>query len=142
MIKDTKLFLVLLATFFMACDTTKQEQLSIGFSEDSSKVVISNIDEAGLKHLKDNLATDSNYQRVVSVLQTPMDDDSTSMEMEWPGKLTMRGNDLVFSPDTAFRKGKQYLVETILNSKFGTVKEIITSDVGHKVKWTQKTLVR
>lgn len=142
MLKGTKLFLVSSTFLITACHTTKKEELTIDFSADRSKIILSHIEEAGLKHLKDNLSSDSNYQKLVAVLQTPTENDSTGMEMEWPGKLTMSGEKLVFTPDTPFKKGKSYLVETIINSKFATIKEIMSAKVGHKVKLVQKTLIR
>lgn len=126
----------------IACSSTNSKPLSIEFSSDSSKIIIKNINEAGLFKLKSNIKTDSSYQKIVSVLQTPAEDDSTSMEIEYPGNLDMIGDSLVFTPKMPFVKGKLYLVESIMNTQFAKGEEIIKSDVGHMVKAQQKFLKR
>lgn len=82
------------------------------------------------------------YQKLVSVLQTPAEDDSVGMEMDWPGALSVAGDSLVFIPNKPFVKGKNYLVETIINSKFASGADILKSDVGRSLKPQQKTLIR
>ncbi|MFD0940110.1 hypothetical protein [Pedobacter boryungensis] len=141
MFKYLKLSIWLLCLTLISCNTNSKP-LSIHFSKDSSAVVISNIEPAGLLQLKNNINTDTAYQNLVSVLQTPADDDSTSMEVEWPGKLSITGDSLVFTPANPFIKGKSYLVETMLNTQFARGKEIIKSEVGHKVKAQQQILRR
>lgn len=128
--------------FFIACNHTNSEPLSIQFSSDSSKIIIKNIDDAGLYQLKTNLSTDSAYQNIVSVLQTPGDDDSTSMEIEYAGDLAINGENLVFTPKKPFEKGKVYLVETMINAQFAKSEEIIKSEVGRQLKAQQQILKR
>lgn len=124
------------------CSTSNSEPISICFSADSNKILISNIDPAGLYQIKNNIKTDTMYQKLVSVLQTPAEDDSVSMEMDWPGTLSVAGDSLVFIPNKPFVKGKNYLVETMINSKFASGADILKSDVGHSLKPQQKTLIR
>ncbi|KQB99315.1 hypothetical protein [Pedobacter sp. Hv1] len=126
----------------MACNTTNNKPLSIQFAADSNKIVISNINDASLFHLQKYINTDSSYQNLVSVLQTPVDDDSTSMEMDWPGKLSIANHQLVFTPQSPFIKGKAYLVETMISAEFASGKDIIESKVGYKVKPQQQLLKR
>ncbi len=82
------------------------------------------------------------YQKLVSVLETPGDDDSLSMEREWPGKLSLKENEVVFTPDSSFIKGKTYLVETLLGMRFAAVGDVIRSDIGQLSKKQQKLLSR
>jgi hypothetical protein len=142
MFKNLKVLIVFGCFFLIACTSTKNKPLSIEFSSDSNKIVIKNINEAGLYQLKINLNTDSTYQKLVAVLQTPSDKDSTTVEVELPGMLSMQGDSLLFTPNTSFIKGKTYLVETFINTEFASGKDIIHSDVGHSVKPIQKTLKR
>src|SRR5215217_2453271 len=121
-----KLYLTFVFVSLMsACNNADTVPLSIGFSADSSSVLVSNIDAAALLQLKNNIKTDTMYQKVLSVLETPAEDDSITMEREWPGKLNMTGENLVFVPDSPFVKGKTYLVETYLNMSFGDVEQAI-----------------
>jgi hypothetical protein len=135
-------FLMFLLVCCFGCSTANDKLLSINFSADSAHILIYNIYPAGLYKIKNNIKTDTLYQKLISVLQTPADDDSTSLEIEWPGKLTTLGDSLVFTPDRAFIKGKHYLVETILNATFANGEEIVKADVGRTVKAQQKTLTR
>ncbi len=138
-------------TFFVAiclglalwgCGNTESRPLAIRFSADSTAIVISGIGETGLFRLKTNLEKDTAYQQLVSVLQTPAEDDSTGMEIDWPGKLRMQGDSLWFEPVNPFVKGKNYLVETMLNTQFASGGDVIRGKVGHTVKPQQQILVR
>lgn len=140
--KNTFFVPICLVALFFGCNGAKHQPLSIRFSADSTAIVISDIEEAGLFQLKNNLEKDTAYQQLVSVLQTPADDDSTSMEIEWPGKLSIKGDSLWFRPQQPFVKGKNYLVETILNTQFASGSDIVKSKVGHAVKPQQQILVR
>lgn len=142
MFKYIKFLAVVLGIALIACNSTNNKPLSIHFSSDSNKIIITNINEAGLYQLKANINTDSNYQKLVSVLQTPGEDDSTSMEIDWPGKLSVIGDSLIFTPNLPFVRKKEYLVETILNAQFASGKDIIKSKVGFKVKAQQQALKR
>ena len=142
MAKIAKCFGIILMWSLFSCSTQDDDLLSIEFSADSSKIVLKNISAGGLLQLKKNLVTDSSYQKLVSVLQTPSDDDSTGMELEWPGQLTLENDQLVYLPDTPFVKGQHYLVQTIINAHFGNKKEVLTSDIGHRIKNQQQLLVR
>lgn len=142
MFKYIKLASVVFCISLLACQLSNNKPLQIDFSKDSTTIVCSNIDPSGLLQLKKNLKTDTMYQKLLSVLQTPGENDSTEMEIEWPGKLSMKGDQLVFTPDTPFRKGKTYLVETMINAQFASKKDVLRSEVGHQVKPQQKMLKR
>ena len=141
MFKYIKL-IILFSSFLVACSPTNNKPVSIHFSADSNAIVISDLNGASLLQLKNNMKTDSSYQNLVSVLQTPVEDDSTSMEMEWPGKLSVANDQLVFTPKLPFVKGKTYLVETMISAEFASGKDIVKSKVGYKVKPQQQLLKR
>lgn len=82
------------------------------------------------------------YQKLVSVLETPADDDSTSMEREWPGKLSMQGDKVVFKPDSPFLKGKTYLIETKLNMSFGEIEQVMKGKMNTTMSYQQQLLKR
>ena len=143
MFNKVKIFATInLLWFLIACGSTNSEPLSIQFSSDSSKIIIKNIHDAGLYQIKKNLSTDSAYQNIVSVLQTPGDEDSLAMEIMYPGDLSILGDSIIYTPKNAFVKGKVYLVETMINTQFAKSEEIIKSQVGRQLKAQQQILKR
>lgn len=133
---------IVCACLHFSCQNSENKSVEIKFSKDSSTILISNIESAALLQLKNSLKTDTMYQKLVTVLETPADDDSTSMEREWPGKLSMVADNVVFAPDSPFLKGKTYLVETLLGMKFAAPSDVMRSEVGHLSKKQQKVLYR
>jgi hypothetical protein len=142
MFKNIKIPVLLACLFLAACDTTNNEPLYIGFSADSSKIVVSGITAAAKFEIERNLQAAPADQHLVSVTQIPADNDTLTMEIDFPGTLNLSGDSLFFTPDQAFAKGKNYLVQTMINAKFATAKEIIKAKVGHQVKAQQKILYR
>lgn len=125
-----------------ACNRTNNKSLLIKFSADSTSILISNIEPVGLLQLKNNINTDTMYQKLVTVLITPADDDSLTMEKEWPGKLKLKGDELEFIPDSPFVKGKSYLISTLLNASFGKAEEIIRGGMETSLNVQEQVLKR
>ncbi|MES2417818.1 MAG: hypothetical protein V4541_06495 [Bacteroidota bacterium] len=123
-----------------ACSTTNNKPLLIRFSADSSTILISGIEPAGLLQLKNNINTDTTYQSLVTVLETPAENDSIGIEREWPGKLSMEGDKLIFKPDSPFIKGKDYLVETVINVSFANAEKVIKGNMKRSLKAQQEIL--
>ena len=138
-----KLFLsIICICLCFSCNITENKSLEIKFSKDSSTILISKIEPAALLQLKNNINKDTIYQKLVSVLETPADDDSVGMEMEWAGKLSMLADTIVFMPDRPFFKGKNYLVETPLNMSFGDIEQVIKNKMRTAMNFKQQVLKR
>jgi hypothetical protein len=137
-----KLASIICCCLLFSCKYTDNKALQIKFSADSSSILISNIESAALLQLKNNIKTDTMYQKLVSVLITPADDDSVTMEREWPGKLLMKDDKVVFTPDSPFLRGKTYLVETQLNMSFGDIEQVIKGQMNTGMKFQQQVLKR
>lgn len=135
-------FVVICIIFFTACNSSSNRVVNIKFSADSSTIIVSNIEAAALLQLKNNIKTDTMYQKLVSVLATPADDDSLSMEREWLGKLTMKSDEVVFTPDSPFLKGKTYLVQTQLNMSFADIEQVLKGQMRTTMNFQQQTLKR
>ncbi|RYE44034.1 MAG: hypothetical protein EOP48_22680 [Sphingobacteriales bacterium] len=134
-------FNCLLVAFLSAC-TAKDTDVSIQFSSDSTAIVISNIDEAGLYVLKKELPVGDSLNHLISVLELPGDQDSLMMETELQGKISLSEKQLVFYPGRPFIRGRSYLVSTILNTKFGNTKEAMKSNIRLRAVPQQQTLTR
>lgn len=128
--------------FFAGCADANNKPLSIAFSKDSSAIVFSNIDPRGLLELKSLKNRDSVLMELVSVLQTPSENDSLIREETIPGKIMLSDSGLVFSPIQPFVKGREYLVITHLNIQFAKPEEIIKGKLSYTIKPQQKVLNR
>jgi hypothetical protein len=127
---------------FNACSSANNKPLSIGFSRDSSTILVTNIDAAGLHQLKTMGTPDSLEQAVVTVLDTPSDEDSSSQEQQVPGKIRIVNDVLEFKPSRPFQKGRQYLVTSYLNVRFGNIQSAFKGTMHNGVKPNQQLLKR
>ncbi|WP_406824947.1 hypothetical protein [Pedobacter sp. KACC 23697] len=114
----------------------------IKFSEDSTSIIIKNIDEASLLQVKNAYQRKTDTINMISVLIRPGDLDSIQDEQEVPGKVEVLGDSLVFSPDLPFLKGKEYLVESYIGVKFAAVGDLIMGKGKQNLKAQQQTLKR
>lgn len=128
--------------FFAGCSDANSKPLSIDFSADSSKIVFSHIDPRGLLELQTLKNRDSVLKDLISVLQTPSENDSLIREEAIPGQIIVKDSSLVFSPIRPFVKGREYLVITHLNIQFAKPEEIIKGKLSYTIKPQQKVLNR
>jgi hypothetical protein len=133
---------VMMCYILFACSSTNSKPLLVSFSADSSSIVFSNVDPAGLLHLNDIKASDSVLNDLIAVLQTPSESDSVIKESLIPGHLTLTDTNIVFTPNIPFVKGRDYLVITYINTKFGTAEQAIKSELRTGVRPNQITLTR
>ena len=127
---------------FTSCSSTNNKPLSIEFSADSATIVFSDIDRPGLLKLNELPKGDSTLNNLISVLITPGEDDSTTMEAPIDGKINVTDSNVVFHPSTPFQRGKSYLVITHLNAEFGNVAALAKGEGSYHVRPVQKILQR
>ena len=127
---------------FLGCSSSNSKPLSIEFSKDSTKILISNIDKPGLLKLQELKPQDSIFSDLVAVLQTPSEKDSTIREELVSGNYAVSDSSIVFSPTQPFVKGREYLVITHINAKFGDAEQVAKGQLSLGVKPVQKSLVR
>lgn len=137
-----KLSVIIVSVSVLGCSSSNNKPLSIGFSADSTSIVIGNIDRPGLLALKDLQNTDSVYNELIAVLQTPSETDTILREEPIKGTYLVTDSNVVFSPATPFVKGREYLVITHINSKFGDAESIATGSLSTGVKPKEKHLIR
>ena len=134
--------LLLFMAGFLGCSSSNSKPLSIEFSKDSTKILISNIDKPGLLKLQELKPQDSIFSDLVAVLQTPSEKDSTIREELVSGNYAVSDSGIVFSPTQPFVKGREYLVITHINAKFGDAEQVAKGQLSLGVKPVQKSLVR
>jgi len=134
--------LLLFMAGFLGCSSSNSKPLSIEFSKDSTKILTSNIDKPGLLKLQELKPQDSIFSDLVAVLQTPSEKDSTIREELVSGNYAVSDSGIVFSPTQPFVKGREYLVITHINAKFGDAEQVAKGQLSLGVKPVQKSLVR
>jgi hypothetical protein len=133
---------MLLIVAVLGCSSSNSKPLSIAFSRDSTSVVISNIDKPGLLRLRQLKPQDSTFNELIAVLQTPSEKDSDIREEPVAGSYLVSDTSIVFTPTKPFIKGREYLVITHINAKFGDAEQIAKGQLSLGVKPSQKSLVR
>lgn len=136
-------FLVLLSVCMLfSCSSTNNKPLLIDFSTDSSSIVFSHIDRAGITRLQGAGANDSIFNNLVSIIEMPTELDTTFKEHAIEGGFLLTDSNLVFTPVVPFIKGRDYLVITYLNSKFGDIKDALKGELSTGIKPLQQVLTR
>ncbi|MFA4867313.1 MAG: hypothetical protein WC623_03895 [Pedobacter sp.] len=133
---------LLFACLLFGCSSTNNKPLLIDFSADSSSIVFNHIDRVGLNQLQEFGADDSTFKSLVSILEMPGVLDTTFKEHAINGKFQLTDSNLVFIPERSFVKGREYLVITHLNSKFGDLKALLKGELSTGVRPLQKALSR
>lgn len=119
------------AVCLIGCNTANNRPLSVGFSADSNSIVFKQIDPAGLQLLRQDLPADSAFGTLVRVLEKDRKEDT---ERNIPGVFSVTDSSIVFTPDHAFSKGKDYLVVSYLNARFATAGMLLKGKMDHQLK--------
>jgi hypothetical protein len=136
------LFLTIVIIGLYSCSSSNSKPLSIEFSADSSAIIITSIDRPGLLRLQQLDAQDSVFKDLIAVLQTPSETDSSISEEPIAGNYKVSDSAVVFSPLQPFVKGREYLVITHINAKFGDAEQVAKGQLSLGVKPVQKSLIR
>lgn len=143
------LFAVLcIVVFLLACSSANNKPLLIGFNADSTAIVFNHIDRAGLLQLQAGQNADALLHDLVSVLETPSEKDAIRSthaalkEAPVEGRFKLSDSNLVFIPSRPFVKGRDYLVITHLNTRFGNMKDVLNGGLSNRVKPASKLLTR
>lgn len=135
-------FVLLLVIFCFACNSTKSRPLDIGFSADSSSIVIRNVDPVGMAKIRNGELQDSLLQELVTVLKTPLADDSTGVSLEVRGRVLPEAEALIFKPESPFEKGRDYRVLTYINSRFADLQSVVKGQTKFNMAPNEQVLRR
>jgi hypothetical protein len=127
---------------FLACSSANNKPVLIGFNADSTAIVFNQIDQRGLLQLQQLPQGDTALSALFSVLQTPSEKDTTFKESPVQGKIKLSDSNLVFIPALPFVKGRDYLVITHLNARFGDMKALLRGELKPRIKPYQQVLTR
>lgn len=135
--------LVLLSVVcLVSCSSANNKPVLIGFSSDSTSIEFRDIDPAGLLQVRNTPHIDTVYTNVISVAKMPLETDSAGSEMPVKGKVQVTDSTIVFHPSVPFVHGRDYLVISYLNAKFGNSEMIFSGKLNHSVKPRQVILKR
>lgn len=126
----------------ISCSAANNKPIQICFSKDSTAVVFAEIDPAGLLSIKNTPGIDTSFSEIISVLQTPADNDSTSMEMPVAGKIQLTDSTIIFRPLNAFISGRNYLVISYMNVQFASPSALLQGKANQGIKPQQVFLKR
>ena len=126
----------------VSCSSANNKPVLIKFSPDSTAIVFSDIDAAGLLELKNTPGIDSVFSDVISVTEIPAENDSVSMEKPISGKLNVLDRAIVFKPGEQFIRGKRYAVSAYLNTKFGNGSMLVRGKLNGRVQPVRVILER
>jgi len=138
-----KVSLILIGTaFLISCSSANNKPVLISFSSDSTSIVFSNVDPAGMLQVTNTPGIDSSFSQLISVSQIPAEQDSTAMELPLQGKIRMSDSTITFVPRKPFIRGADYLVVTYLNASFANSGMVLSGKLNHSVKPQQVILKR
>ena len=116
------LFLLFLS---MSCNNPNSNLLAntikISLNADSSCVLIQNIDPSIIEILAVDSLSQTQWQNNVAVYKKTNDDDLQELEKPIPGNYSIIESQLVFKPNSAFKKGERYLVALYLRNPDGNL---------------------
>jgi len=136
-------YLAIIATAMFACScSNRNNKPIIKFSEDSSSIIIKNIDQASLLKVKNTLQSNTEAAKLISVLVKPGELDSIQDEIELSGNTKVIGDSIVFSPEKYFEKGKKYLVENYIGIKFAGIGNLLNSTAKRNLQPQKQILTR
>lgn len=128
-----RLFVVFINCLLIGCSTSNNKPVIISFTADSSAITLREINPVGLLELKNHFENDSTGGEWVRV---------SSDGKEVSGKLRMLEEEILFLPDTAFQRGKTYLVSTPLNTTFGDANQVLKGKVRYHLQPQEVLLKR
>jgi len=133
--------IVIFAICAQSCSNANNRPI-IKFSGDSTAIIIKNIDEASWFEAQKAYQANPDSNNLVTVLLIPGDQDSLEVEKEIPGKFKLAGDSVQFDPDSAFVKGKTYLIENYIGVQFGSVGQLLKNNVKAQLQPQRQTLTR
>ncbi|MBK0382204.1 hypothetical protein I5M32_04455 [Pedobacter sp. SD-b] len=104
------------------------DKIKVAINLDSTALVFSNIDEYILKDLSADSLADSVWAQTIAVYPKATNDDLQDLQKSIKGKYSIIDSNIVFTPDSSFKKGKTYLVELYLQKPSGDIAENIKSN--------------
>ncbi|KQR69672.1 hypothetical protein ASF92_13245 [Pedobacter sp. Leaf176] len=141
MFKSLKSLIISICVLLLASCSNTNKAPVIMFSEDSTAIVIKNIDATSLYELKKDNKDHPHMQNIISVVLMPIETDSLQDEKLISGRTIIQDNFVVFKPELPFNKNETYLVESYIGSKFADKSKLFKGTVKYNLE-PQKQLLK
>jgi hypothetical protein len=123
-----------LACFFIlaciSCNSTATKQganVNIRLSKDSQAVCIAGLEYAILHDLKTDTLNNQAWHSLFAVYCMPADTDMKDLQPQQPGKYLVTDTSVIFTPDTAFNRHRQYFVRYYGGALVGNKSDVLRS---------------
>src|SRR6476659_5070375 len=140
-IYDSMLFIIPILMLFSACHPKSNNLLAddilVKISSDSSQVEFTGFNPYILEELKTDSLSNENWQHYFSVYPK-VEEEMQELQKPISGIYSINKKSVSFKPDTAFEKGKTYLVELYIQDPNPSV----LNQIQTKVNPTQAKIIR
>ncbi|MBD3747952.1 MAG: hypothetical protein IE931_00500 [Sphingobacteriales bacterium] len=125
-------FFLIIGLFLTSCHPKSNNQLSdeirVKISRDSSAILFSGIYPFILKELSADSLTDATWQHYFAIYPK-VDEDVQELQKPLKGDYEIQKGDILFKPEQAFEKGKNYLIELYIQQPHSSILEELRSKV-------------
>jgi hypothetical protein len=107
---NTRRILLLSWILFSACAThSSQINISATLTHGNHSLKISGFDKMIIDDISQDTSSEA-WQSLLPIYKMPVDTDMKDFQDAQPGNYKVSGNEVVFTPDTPFRKGQVYFL--------------------------------
>lgn len=99
----------ILSMVFLSACSGPSTRLKVRFVEKNNSFIISGIDSNFLAGIRNDTAA-ALWQSLIPIYCMPADTDLKDYQRPQPGRYKLLGNDVIFTPDTPFRRNQTYFV--------------------------------
>jgi hypothetical protein len=108
----------------LGCTHPSKTNIAIALADTNKSLKISGFDKAVVTDIAQN-DDDNVWQALLPVYKMPVDTDMKDFQNPQPGKYQLQDSVVVFTPDTAFKKGQLYFVRWYQYDKIGDALQYI-----------------
>src|SRR5580658_3511222 len=101
--------LLLILLWFGCLNHPSAVIIKVSLTDSNRSLQISGFDKEVINDIAQNSA-DSAWQALLPVYKMPVDTDMKDFQNTQPGKYAVKDSLVIFTPDTAFKKGQVYFV--------------------------------
>lgn len=125
-------FFLIFGLLFTSChqklNNPLSDEIKVNISLDSSAILVSGINPLLMNELKADSLPDSAWQHVMSIYPK-VDEDIQELQKPLKGGYIIQRKDILFKPDTSFKKGKSYFIEFYIQQPNSSVLDELKSNV-------------